>query len=120
MPVFEYGRRCQAVFELVTSRVSDVWLEIHYWYVDKVVMYPVHHRLSCVASTLFHAGPPKRLQHRRDAQVPAVLSADEMRRSSLEHLKLVDAVLGMRVPDCESIFRDWSDHGLVAQCFHLH
>ena len=89
----EYCRRWRVVFELVTSGVSDVRLEIHYsWYVDEVVMYPVHRRRSCVASWLFQAGSPKRLQQGRDAQVPAVLSADETRRSSLDHLKLVDAV----------------------------
>ena len=96
--VCEYSRRWQVVFELVTSRVSDVWLEIHYsWYIDEVVMYPVHHRRSCVTSSLSQAGPPKRLQKGCDAQVPAVLSADETHRSSLNHLKLVDAVLSMRV-----------------------
>ena len=108
------------VFELVTSRVSDVQLEIHYsWYVHEVVMYPVHPCRSCAASSLFQAGPPKCLQHWRDAQVPAVLSADETHRSSLNHLKLVDAVLCMKVPDCGSIFRDWSYHGLIAPCFHF-
>ena len=118
MPVCEYGRRWQVILELMTSCVSGVRLEIYYsWYVDEVVMYPVHHRRSCVASSVFQAGPPKRLQHGRDAQVPAVLSADETRRSSLDHL--VNAVLGMRVPDCGNIFRNWSDHGLVAPCFHL-
>ena len=81
-------------------------------------MYPVHHRRSCVASSPFQAGSPKRLEHGRDTHVPAVLSADETRRSSLDHLMLVDAVFGMRVPDCGSIFHDWSHHGLVALCFH--
>ena len=116
----EYGRRWQVVFELVTLRVSDVRLKMHYsWYVDQVVMYLVNHRRSGVSSSLFQAAPPKRLQHEHDAQVPAVLSADETRFSSLDHLKLVDAVLCIRVPDCGSIFHDWSDHGLVAPCFHL-
>ena len=120
MPVCEYGRRWQVVLVLVTSRASDVRSEMHYSrYVDEVILYPVHHRRSCVVSSLFQAGPPKRLQLGRDARVPAVLSADETRRSSLDHLKLVDAVLGMRVPDCGNIFRDWSDHELVALCFHF-
>ena len=79
-------------------------------------MYPVHHRRSCVALSLFQACSPKRLHHGRNAQIPA----DETRRSSLDLLKLVDTVFGMRVvPDCESILHDWSDHGLVAPCFHL-
>ena len=108
------------VFELVTSRVSDVPMEIHYsWYVDEVVIYPIHHSRSCIASSLFQAGPPKCLQHGRDAQVPPVLSADETRLSSSDHLKLVDAVLGMRVPDCGNIFYDWLEHVPVALCFHL-
>ena len=114
MLVCEYGRRWQVVFELVTSHVSDVRLKIHYsWCVDEVVMYPVHHRCSCINSWLFQAGPPKRLQHGRDAEVPAELSADETRSSSLDHLKLVDAVLGMKVPDCRSIFHVCSNYGLV-------
>ena len=120
MPVCECGRRRQVVLELVTSRVYDVRSETHYSrYADEVVMYPVLHRRSCIASSLFQDGPPKRLQHGRHAQVPAVLSADEMRCSSLDHIKLVDAVLGMRIPDCGSIIHDWSDHRLVAPCFHL-
>ena len=83
MPVCEYCGHWQVVFELVTSRIVDVRLEIHYsWYIDEVVMYPVHRRRSCVASSLFHAGPPKRLQYGRNAQVPAVPSADEMSLSS--------------------------------------
>ena len=95
-------------------------LEIHdSWYFDEVVMYMVHHRRSCFASSLLQADPPKLLQHGRDVQVPAVLSADETRCSSSDHLKLLDAVLGMRVPDCGSIFHDWSDHVLVAPCFGL-
>ena len=87
---------------LVTSRVSDVRLSIHYsWY----VMYQVHHCCSCIASSLFQAGPSKRLHHGRDAQVPIVLSTDESHRSSLDHLTLMEAVLGMRVPHCGSIFQ---------------
>ena len=107
--------------KLVAPSVPHVWVKIHYsWDVNEAVMHVIDHRRSCVAPSLFYAGPSKRIQHGCDAQVPAVLPGDKAGYSLLDHFEQVQVLLSIRVPDCGGLFHDRPDHGLIAPCFDVH
>ena len=102
----------------VTFCIEDSWMKkLRGWDIDEAMAYPIHHDQFCPCAFLLQGFPYKVGNHfpyTTCAVIPHHVSSSMI----LNGFQLVDAGLGVRIPDGWCIVQDWSDHTLAALLYY--
>ena len=111
-----HGRLWYKEFHVVTSCSTDQGgdQEWRRWNANQAIHNSVEHCSLGFLSPFLKGVPTKLVEHCCNAACPVIVSLYKAGRTSLDHLKLLDVGICIRVPDTRSILHSRTNQGLVA------